>query len=279
MLAVDAEAITILDLSTVLFPSNHGGARRVLMLAAYFDESASPTGSMAVAGFLSDTRSWYHDFDVPWRRALAKRGLESFHMTDFESRLPPFDKLDNDERIDLLTELAAIIGHSTPVGFATAIVLDAYHALSSEDQGYFGSPYEFCAFWCACKLMRDWLRSAGVTERVAVVFEAGARRQGRVVQVINEAIEKWGKSYHIVSVTSASKGDFSQFQAADFLAYESPKQSDRHRGAEARPIRKSLMTLLGHVEVRNAFFGAKELDELKKEIDAYRASLRASTEG
>lgn len=70
----------------------------------YYDESGEYEGgngrlvNMTVGGCFAPLDAWLQ-FDPQWRKILADEGLDFFHMTDFESYVPPFDfKLANGER-------------------------------------------------------------------------------------------------------------------------------------------------------------------------------------
>jgi len=56
------------------------------MLAAYYDESGTHSGAMAlsIAGYISTVEKW-ENFQIEWLKMRDDEGYEYFHMADLES--------------------------------------------------------------------------------------------------------------------------------------------------------------------------------------------------
>jgi hypothetical protein len=80
------------------------------MSESYFDESGTHDNSVAVAfaGYSSSPEIWAL-FTKEWLAILDRYHLDFLHMAEFVARAEPFDKLDNDERLSLMTALVACI--------------------------------------------------------------------------------------------------------------------------------------------------------------------------
>src|SRR4051794_29762848 len=62
------------------------GERSVHMLAAYFDESGTDDQSsiLSMGGYVGKANQWV-EFERNWKELLARRSIECFHLTDYQS--------------------------------------------------------------------------------------------------------------------------------------------------------------------------------------------------
>ena len=80
------------------------------MISAYFDESGTHDGSVAVAfGGYSATPEVWAAFTLEWSEVLVRHGLKYFHMAEYVARAKPFDRFDEQERISLMSSLIGVI--------------------------------------------------------------------------------------------------------------------------------------------------------------------------
>src|SRR6266436_6070961 len=104
-----SRGVRTVDISALARASLPLARRRVLaMFSVYFDESGTHRASpvVVVAGWVSTDIQW-RAFSTSWQKILRVAGLTPpvFHMTDFESRRPPFSDWKNSKRIKVLQRL------------------------------------------------------------------------------------------------------------------------------------------------------------------------------
>src|SRR5262249_37627073 len=102
----------------------------VATLSVYGDESEG-SHVFALGVYIATVERWA-ELEHRWKAALCKAGLHDgdgnllpFHMADFESRFPPFDR-DNDKRIKVLQELIAIIHDAKLLGISSILPLELF---------------------------------------------------------------------------------------------------------------------------------------------------------
>ncbi|MGA7789971.1 MAG: hypothetical protein WCA56_17615 [Xanthobacteraceae bacterium] len=184
----------------------HTGTR-VMTLWAYFDESGWHPGGGALAkltvgGCISSFEEWDR-LEGYWADAIAEMGIDCFHMTDFEARVPPYDKWTEAERKKRLNTLLNIIGQIKPAcwGFTN-------YARPGESSR---SIYERCA--------HDVLLELGLyDEQFAIVF-AHHPEYGEHNELVG-LLQKHGMGKAIKSLAIAKPIDACALQAADVIAYE-----------------------------------------------------------
>jgi len=89
------------------------------------------------------------------------------------------------------------------------------------------------------------VKSKGITQPIACVFESGDDRKGQIIGAVASARKK-GAEYdtRLDSLRFEAKGSAWGLEAADLLAYETAKHIPRKVGLDPTPIRKSLWRLL-----------------------------------
>lgn len=178
------------------------------MLWAFLDESGQHDASgklvrLSIGGCIAPFEKW-EAMSMGWAEAVARMGLEMFHMTDFEARVRPYDTWSKAQREDRLNVLLELIGDGQPTcwGF-TKIVTEK----GETDE----KMYEECA--------KDALLSLGVLEDdLAIVFayHPQYRRHNDFLSVL----VKHGYGHNIRSCGIAQPEHLCPLQAADIVAYE-----------------------------------------------------------
>jgi Protein of unknown function (DUF3800) len=237
------------NLSQLVFPLN-ARERVMCMLAAYFDESGTHAGSpvICMSGYVAGVEQWI-DFSRNWQDVLKpyseKYGIDCFHMTDFEARQPPFDKLGKHERINLIESLIRIINsriqYGVGVGFLQADFDRAFKGMEDMVCGAWG----LCASICLT-VLHSWADLKSYDEPFAYIFEQGARHSGAFKAAYDKSqIEaKAGKEYRLGSFTLDDRRRALPLQAADILAYEAYKYNYNLIHNPHIAVRKSLDKLL-----------------------------------
>jgi len=235
-------------------PSSSDGRQLMASFTAYFDESGTHAGSpvVAVAGFISTIERW-RIVEKEWRTVLRMYKLDYFHMTDFENRRGPYQGWADGQRQTVIKRLLGIIKRYVLSGFSAAVVTADYDRLSIDEQSRLVDPYTVCAFWC----IRDvggWLAELGRDDRVAHVFERGIRGAPRISEAFGRASDVALHEYRFGTLHFADKRSLVPLQAADILAYEVWKHVPKRLGANPRPTRKPILSLLSRVNMRGNYF-------------------------
>jgi hypothetical protein len=204
------------------------------MLIGYFDESGTHAAAqgVTVAGFISPEHLWVK-FQGEWEGTLAKKNLTDFRATDFESRIPPFDRLTDAERVPLQQALIARIRHRTQFSVAFTVNKVDYALLGPAtlskypEMATIGAPsaYTWAVLNCL-ERVGDWCNFQGHDEPIAYVFEDGAGHNGEVYSLRDQILKipELKARYRMGSLTFADKKAFNPLQSADMLAYETFKE-------------------------------------------------------
>ena len=257
--------------------------RLIVNLSGYFDESGTHKGSaaLAVAGFVGKADDW-GAFTYEWGEALAKWGIEYFHMAPFESRKREYKDWTNEQRQDRLNHLLGLIGKYAVASAGVVIPLADYDAIFPEDEippgpnvewlapgiaapgaprpgdalphepdykpgairRKSGGPYGLAAAVLFRDIAEHVYRLSG-DPYVAYTFESGAEGAGQMLKVFqdNYRDENARRDLRLDSIHFEDKRKFSPLQAADILAYELYKHLPRQLGTEKRPARYTLREL------------------------------------
>lgn len=200
------------------------------MLQAYWDESGSVADPqshyMGIVGLVASIESWQR-FEPLWQAALTDFGLSHFHMKDFAQWRGQFaDRARWSEirRRELMSRLLDAIAAAQPRIHGGVMDLDAWRALSKEEQSF------FLDAWYPC--MQECIRLAAVYAQVDAEH---------VELIFSHHPEFWGRAKGLWKAIKESKhqpaadklGPFSMadmrsvlpLQAADLVAYEFLKAS------------------------------------------------------
>lgn len=215
----------------------------VVLLQSFFDESYSDS-LLCVAGY-AFTKPAARKLDRSWGKMLWRyKRLPYFRMSACNAGKPPFDRLSEQQRIDIATEAIGLIGQHAAFGYAVTVDQAAFRKIVT-DKGFVSSPYEACAWFCllAVKDLADKERHqhAGLS----FIFESGFRDKGRAEHMMNRlfSVPELREFYRYRSHTFADKTRSRGCQAADLLAWQWYKDSVRRANGATKP-RGDLRALL-----------------------------------
>jgi hypothetical protein len=218
-------------------------------LGVYFDESGTNPNdpALTIAGFISDEERWAA-FSEKWKAVVVDTwGLRYFHMADFEARQDQFKNWPRDEeskrRLDyLLTLIADHVLGLVSVSFPR----DLFHAYFSPKPKKVERLYMMTA---ASALLEASIfpREQAPSQKMAVVFETGARGRHQVQQAYDSLPPGTAEHLNFLSLTFGTKQEYEPLQAADILAYETFRHFPKVYGNETRPVRYPLKKILDTV--------------------------------
>jgi len=226
------------------------GACLLTIFSAYCDESEVGTDDKGVrvfsvaAAFGEQDGGWIY-FKQPWTAILEKHGVEYFRASQFEAKRGPYEDWCSIRRKEFHSDLIDVVNGADTMWFSCTLVLNDYEALTDADRKVLGTPYEFCAEWCArnisCMLNQyPWNKLEGL---VHYVFEQRQGGAGRVPDSFERALKSCPERRLAGRPLWARKEDFVELQVADLFAYEVGKDCLRDMGVDRREPRKSLLAL------------------------------------
>jgi len=215
------------------------------MFRAYFDRSSVPRyGSVAVAGWVMLALRWNY-FEPNWYEVLRSFGVSHLHMTDFEGGHKEFQGWTPDRKRDFMRQVIGVLRRAGPLGVSVGLLqsdLDGF--LDLDQQREHVSAYGLCAVHAIGRMMKE-IKSKGVAQPLACVFESGDDRKGQIIAAVTGARKKSAEyDKRLESLRFEEKGSAWGLEAADLLAYEAAKHIPRKVGLDPTPIRKSLWRLL-----------------------------------
>jgi hypothetical protein len=194
-------------------------------LTGYFDASGAPNQGtiLAVAGFISFEPRWLQ-FESEWRKALAKEGVECFHMTEFIfNKKGDFKRWGQGRRERFITALGKIVAKTVVKSFASYVVLDDWKEANRKyklvEHDY--HPYVI-ASWSCVQRVQDWCTEhAYNTPPPLFIFEHGDKHQENMIKrveqdrgvIVRTALKKLDKR-------KPSELPVIQLQSADFAAWQ-----------------------------------------------------------
>ncbi|MBR0824906.1 DUF3800 domain-containing protein [Bradyrhizobium manausense] len=240
------------------------------MFEAYFDESGDleeESGIFCLSGYFVVTEA-ARRMQAKWVEALQRRQLAYFHMVDCAHGNGIFAPLSKPERIELVTELIAIIKKYTVEGFSIFASVDSYKTLSEAPD-----VYSDCAAGCV-QAVKSFLRMQRVSGNVSYFFEAGHANRSEAYGHIARKLPR-----EIDSVVFGSKVGTPLLGAADLLAWQSTKYAKdwrypTMRGEKPkRPPRKDFQSLVEHPHMF-AYMGTNG-EESSMALEAWPLSRRS----
>ncbi len=246
------------------------------LITAYFDESGTHEGSevVVVAGFVSGVSKW-ELFTREWKHCLDDWGIESFHMSDFESRHGPFKLWTKVEHKKRLNKLLALIHEHTLMSIGCGIPKESFDRIVSKEAKIIcGDAYGLAAITCFRNLA-DIAKRPEVDGWLDCIMEQGAKGAGALLLIQQEESKspEWMNNNRIISLDFRDRRLFPPLQAADILAYELYKHIPRNlRGDTRWPIRYPLVQLSAPL---NEWHFVDD-DELR-EVNRYLTDLWAAT--
>jgi hypothetical protein len=212
------------------------------MLRAYFDASTRTNGTFCVAGY-AFRRVQLRQFNREWSRLFG--GYGGSHMRELTSRTGRFEGIDNGEQDRLLRGAVAIINAQIAFGVVMSCSLPEIQSLLPTWIKGFEHAYPVC---CHLAMTRLGLSvSATTDERIAYYFETGDQYSGSARAFMSrvEDTPELKQSYQHFSHEFIPKGEAAALEAADLLAWEWAKFRDETLERRIRPMRRSLIELLG----------------------------------
>jgi hypothetical protein len=198
-----------------------------VMYTACFDASGHEQNEehLVVAGFLSSGDDWIK-FDSAWTRRLAENGLPYLHMREFAHKLPPFDRLTEKQRRELLSDLMDIIQANAYRKYVSVVVNKVLRDGMPEKmkQLYYFNSYVY-AGRNGVAMLAEWMKSQKMAAPLRLIFAKGDAGEGDLRKRLEE--DGYGTPEFRYPVDKTIEGmfypGFIPLQACDFLAYESFK--------------------------------------------------------
>lgn len=248
----------------------------VIVLKIFMDESGTHDGSPAVAAaaYFSQPKVW-RSFTTEFnaiKRHAGKRPIEIYHATDAEALRGEFKGWTSEERNSFVAKLLPAIANRDLIGVGIGIDRNAFqHAFEGRDdlKAMLRDPYLLC-FQLVIEEVLFAVEHFGSNERLAFIHEEN-EYQTMALQAFSAA--KARRKYHKgpMSITFATKKDFTPLQAADILAFETNK---RMRNMN-RPSRKSLAVMdPSHKKIRMHGFGPENMGKLVSRLDVMAEELK-----
>ncbi len=177
-----------------------------------------------------------------WQAALDSWQIPMFHMTDFENRQKAFKNWTEEDRRDRLNHLLGLIKEHTFSSIAFTMWKTAFDDIMSEAAKFIcGDAYGLAAIGCFFQLGQ---RAADpkIDGYIDYFVESGTKGSGALSRIYEVGSEdpEWVNETRILSLSFQDKVVSLPFQAADILAYEIFKQSQRQFGEEKGPTRYPL---------------------------------------
>jgi hypothetical protein len=227
----------------------------VMAITGYFDESYNhPTKSdpepplmYTVAGYISTVEKWDELIHL-WNDHLQTKGVQEFHLTDYEKRKGVYEGWSNEERIAFYGKLQQFIRRKTLKGFAMSLRRTDYdEVFTGMARERFGSHHTFLVLMCMAEVT-NWLKERRPDEQVLYVFEKGFGFEGEVAELFKGFAEnkKNSKAFRLSEPEALAWGskNLVPLQAADINAGESNKLAIRGvKKSEGKPVRDIRISL------------------------------------
>lgn len=208
----------------------------MVMFEGYFDESGDFEENQqifCVAGYFIDSER-AKLMDEKWHEVLRAHNIPYFHMVDCAHGNEPFDKMEKEERIEIVKKFIQIIKDYTIAGQAVLAKAD-YFEISEKDPDVYSSCVDGCVL-----ALRSWLDIHRMKGDIAYFFESGHKNRGRAYNHVAQRLAEYS-----ASLTFAGKDQVRLLQAADLLAWQCTKYA-KDRSARSRPPRKDFISLMEH---------------------------------
>ena len=270
------------------------GAKHIVFVEAYFDESGSHQGSpvLCVAGYAMEAVQ-ARLLEQEWRSLLQLFSLPYFRMSECAQGTRAFRPLTMPQRIEVATRAIGIIKRRARRGFAITLDEPEYVRLFGDPESLeaLGDAYTWCLRTCLTAIA-DWCKDNASIEGVSYVFEAGHASQLLADRVLTEtnAVSITRQNRRYLSHSFVGKKDACGLQAADLLAWQWATNFKRQAAGKTRRLDFDNLMQAPHSA---SDYNAKTLGNLKVFLDfrkteagkgddyqavmmAWRQSLRAS---
>jgi hypothetical protein len=207
------------------------------LLTAYFDESYGNEDAYSVAGYIATIEQW-EQFDSEWRTMLAEFGVGYMRKSDLEHLQGDFKKwrsLPKPEQEALKKGInqkaISIIKRRVSAGFAASVKKPDWEAVDKKrwvaimGSGFYAVGAKSC-MWLVAGWAKEHRRKS-----IDYFYESGAKGAGELDAMIRKIhgardrrkryrLGKWGFGDGKPDRRDPDRPVVIQFQAADFLAYE-----------------------------------------------------------
>jgi hypothetical protein len=207
---------------------------KIAMLWAFFDESGwhpdnGKLAKLTVGGCIASYEAW-QSLMLDWPGAIAGMGIDCFHMTDFEARVPPYKAWTDQQRKDRLNVLLDIIGTVKPAccGF-TNLWRPAAPDLGRPKDDTTESMYKRCAHDVLLELVL-------YNDEFSVVF--AHHPEFAAYSPLHQMLMQYGYGKQIREVTIGLPIDWCPLQAADIVAFEIRCQEREDGRPKRYPIKR-----------------------------------------
>jgi hypothetical protein len=228
-----------------------------------------------MAGFASSAERWA-DFDGEWRNRLADDGLPYFHMQPFTQSVHqatgPFDetwigKEKEPRRQKLLMDLMGIIQAHAWQKFACILSVDSFRMFSEESRRDFVPTMIATAGRLIWADVESWRRRERFLNPARIVMEDGDLKKGTLIEAIKHVTGREPFFGSKKDIREKGIVAFTPLQAADILAYEMQKLTqrfeDRLDGMSLRFPYHQLEQIPGGIKVLGSK-GTEMLDEIMR---------------
>jgi len=220
----------------------------------FVDESIT-NRVFSITALFGSTFNWMR-LQAYWPNVLRQFGLSSpFHMSVYESRLPPFDKLSPEARIGLVQELIDAINRTQIFIFTARIPTSSCDAVLPGDDP---QRYRLQYLTCFGEIYSDLFKKLSkgkikFTVPVPIIIDRNKNVDGLLTAVddgLRRQYQEFAKIFAPLEFASTEK--YAGLQAADLIAYEMMKSLDNEILANGK-TRKSYDRIVKNAEI--AHFG------------------------
>ena len=239
---------------------------------AYFDDGGHTSDSpvISVAAVVAKTAAW-ELFDEKWSKRLRRAGILSFHMTDYENRKKGFNGWDENKRLALITDLAAILKNSIMRGVGATVTMKDWLAVMPEQferpdfiakRGPYPLLFQLCVEHILSNVKLDH------SQKLACVFDENHFIRGSLKEHYRDVLNAHPYSAQLGTLTFDTANRAAPLQAADILAYEGHKHIKNQVVENGQRPERKLHAMLRKSE-RIQYFTLTE-QSLREYCDAIR---------
>lgn len=243
-----------------------------MKLTAYFDESGTHGGTIALmAGFSADKRQW-KKFEKRTAKLFLRFGVKVFHGVDWLRGEKDFRNWPIDRKIEFLDELQHIANETLRFGVVSVLTYEDYKwycDLPWPKRVRKDSMYTLLFRGCVAATMDAAEKQTEGEYELNLVLEHGARNANDAQRIYDEIRRRIGNPTALNSLLFEKKGRANlRLMAADMLAYSAYRQETGARfiGAARKATKsdKSYRGNLSRVQLGRATL--KDLYDLTLEV-------------
>jgi hypothetical protein len=256
------------ELVSLLAP---GPSDIVVITQSFFDESyGDGKNILCVAGY-TFTGTGAREFDRDWRKMLRRYELPFFRMSACNYGAWPFDKLSEQECIEVETEAINLIGRYAVFGNAVTVDEDGFERIITSD-GIVSTPYELCA-WIGLTAARHELGKRWPVTGMSFFFEEVFKHQPQADRMMKNLFQsaELKAFYAYKSRSFVSKEECPPAKGADLLAWQWWKDFTRRQEGKTKS-RGDLEALLSKVPHRALHIDEATMKQMVSELNRMAGS-------